>query len=159
MKELKELHGHLNATGMRFGIIISRFNELIGKNLLAGCIDGLLRHGANREKIVIAWVPGAFETPVAAKKMAQTEQFDALICLGVVIRGATTHYDFVAGQNAAGINKAATDCVIPVMYGVLTCDNIEQALERSGSKSGNKGYDVAVGAIEMVDLFRQIDSL
>jgi 6,7-dimethyl-8-ribityllumazine synthase len=153
---MKEFQGHLNATGMRFGIVVSRFNEVISKSLLSGSMDALLRHGARRDDIVIAWVPGAFEIPLVAKKMAKSGQYDALICLGAVIRGSTAHFDFVAGQNAAGINNVALESELPVLYGVLTCDTIEQALERAGSKAGNKGFDVAMGAIEMVDLLRQL---
>lgn len=156
---MNELQGNYNATGMRFGIVISRFNEYIGKNLLNGAIDALVRHGATQEDITIAWVPGAFETPLIAGEMARSQQFDAIICLGVVIRGATTHYDYVAGQNAAGIAKASSEHSLPILYGVLTCETIEQAIERAGTKAGNKGFEVAMGAIELVDLMHQIKGL
>lgn len=153
---MKEYLGQLQGDGLRIGIIVARFNELITKNLLVGAIDGLCRHGVDREEIAVAWVPGAFEIPLAAQRMAATKKFDAIICLGAVIRGATPHFDYVAGQAAAGIARVSLDCEMPVVFEVLTTNTIEEALERSGGKAGNKGFDGAMIAIEMVNLLGQI---
>jgi 6,7-dimethyl-8-ribityllumazine synthase len=153
---MKEYKGSFQAQGLRIAIVISRFNELITRNLLEGALDALKRHGMDEAKISIAWVPGALEIPVAAMKFAKTGKFDAVICLGTVIRGATAHFDIVANQSAAGIMQASIQSGIPVIMGVLTTDTIEQALERAGSKSGNKGFDAAVSAIETINVLKEI---
>jgi 6,7-dimethyl-8-ribityllumazine synthase len=148
--------GRLDATGLRIALLASRFNETITKSLLEGALSALRRHGLDDASITIAWVPGAFELPMTAKRLADSGEFDAIVCLGAVIRGATTHYDYVCGQAAAGIARVALDTGVPVIFGVLTTENIEQAIERSGTKAGNKGFDAAVAAIEMADLLRQL---
>lgn len=148
--------GRLDAAGMRIAVVVSRFNELVTKQLLAGALDCLRRHGGDEEAAVVAWVPGAFEIPLAAKRLAATGDYDAVVCLGAVIRGATTHFDYVAGQAAAGVARAALDTGVPVIFGILTTDTLEQALERAGSKAGNKGHEAAAAAIEMVSLLGQI---
>lgn len=153
---MNEYAGNLNASDMRFGIVVSRFNELMTRALLQGAMDCLKRHGSKEDSLTVAWVPGAFEIPLAAKKLADSHQFDAVICLGVVIRGETPHFDYVAGQAAGGILKASMESGVPVAFGVLTTENMEQAWARSGSKAGNKGYEAAEAAIEMVDLLRQL---
>lgn len=150
------IEGTLVATDARFGIVASRFNEFITRALLDGALDALARHGADPDAVDVAWCPGAFEVPVVAKKMAASGAYDAVICLGAVIRGATSHYDFVAGGVASGIAEAAQSTGVPVMFGVLTVETIEQAVERAGTKAGNKGAEAAVGAIEMVNLLRQL---
>lgn len=142
--------------GMKVGIIVSRFNEFIGKKLLDGAVDGLVRHGVSDENIVTAWVPGAFEIPLAAEKMASSGKFDAVIALGAVIRGSTSHYDHVCNEVSKGIAQVGLRTGVPVLFGVLTTDNIEQAIERAGSKVGNKGYDCALSAVEMVNLLKQL---
>ncbi len=152
---MKTYEGNLIAQGLKAGIIIGRFNEFIGGKLLSGAIDGLKRHGVEEENIEIAWVPGAFEIPLAAKKMAKSKKYDAIICLGAVIRGSTPHFDYVASEVSKGIASVSLDTEIPVIFGVLTTDTIEQAIERSGTKAGNKGYEAAVTAIEMVNLFKE----
>jgi 6,7-dimethyl-8-ribityllumazine synthase len=148
--------GRLDATGMRVAIVASRFNDTITNRLLEGALDCLRRHGADDAGITVAWVPGAFELAVTAKRLAESGEYDALVCLGAVIRGATPHFDHVAGQAATGIARTALDTGVPVIFGVLTTDTIEQAVERSGTKAGNKGFEAAMGAIEMVDLLRQL---
>jgi 6,7-dimethyl-8-ribityllumazine synthase len=148
--------GQLRGDGLRVAIVCGRFNDLITERLLAGARDGLLRHGVDEASITEAWVPGAFELPLVAKRLASTGDFDAVICLGAVIRGATGHYEHVAGQCAAGIQQAQLDTGVPVVFGVLTTDTIEQAIERAGTKAGNKGYESAETAIEMADLLRQL---
>lgn len=153
---MKEYIGQIQGKGARIGIVVGRFNELITRSLLSGAIDGLTRHGVDREDITVVWVPGAFEIPVTADKLASSGQFDALICLGAVIRGATAHFEYVAGQAAAGIAQVGRDHSLPVIFEVLTTETIEQAIERAGTKAGNKGYEGAVAAIEMVDLFKQL---
>lgn len=153
---MKTFEGRLVAEGLKVGIIVARFNEFIGSKLLSGAIDGLVRHGMNEEDIEVAWVPGAFEIPVAAQRMAQSKKYDAIICLGAVIKGATSHYDYVCAEVSKGVASVSLQFGLPVMFGVLTTDNIEQAIERAGTKAGNKGYDCALGAIEMANLFRQI---
>lgn len=150
------LEGHLNADGYRFGIAVSRFNEAIGERLLEGALDALRRHGADLDAVTVARCPGALELPLVAKKMAQGGDFDAVLCLGVVIRGATSHYDLVTGGAASGASQAALETGVPVLFGVVTTDTIEQALERAGTKAGNKGFDAAVAAIEMADLMQQL---
>ena len=151
---MKTYEGNLIATGLKFGIVIGRFNEFISSKLLGGAIDGLIRHGAAEADIEAAWAPGAFEIPLVAQKMAATEKYDALICLGAVIRGSTPHFDYVANEMSKGIAKVSLDAGIPVIFGVLTTDTIEQAIERAGTKAGNKGYDAAVSAIEMANLLK-----
>ena len=153
---MKTFEGRLVAEGLKVGIIVARFNEFIGSKLLSGAIDGLVRHGMNEEDIEVAWVPGAFEIPVAAQRMAQSKKYDAINCLGAVIKGATSHYDYVCAEVSKGVASVSLQFGLPVMFGVLTTDNIEQAIERAGTKAGNKGYDCALSAIEMANLFRQI---
>ncbi|MBC8420203.1 MAG: 6,7-dimethyl-8-ribityllumazine synthase [Proteobacteria bacterium] len=151
----KVLEGRLSAEGFRFAIIVSRFNDFICSRLMEGAVDALVRHGCDENEILIIKVPGAFEMPLAAKKLAQGGQYDAIICLGAVIRGATPHFDYVAAEVSKGIAAVALDSETPVTFGVLTTDNLEQAIERAGSKSGNKGYEAAMAAIEMANLFRE----
>ena len=141
--------------GMKVGIIAARFNEFIVSKLLSGAVDGLVRHGVEEENITAAWVPGAFEIPVMAKKMAESGKFDAVICVGTVIRGATSHYDYVCNEVSKGIAQVGMSTGIPVLFGIVTTENIEQAIERAGTKAGNKGYDCALSAIEMVNLLSQ----
>jgi 6,7-dimethyl-8-ribityllumazine synthase len=150
------VEGLLNASGKRFGIVASRFNELITKKLLEGAIDCLVRHGAGGDSISIIWVPGAFEIPLAAKKMAKSGKQNAIICLGAVIRGTTPHFDYVAAEVAKGIASVSLEFEVPVIFGVLTTDSIDQAIERAGTKSGNKGWNAALSAIEMADLIEKI---
>ncbi len=138
----------------RFAIVVSRFNEFITQKLLEGALDALERHGADMDAITVAWCPGAFESPLVIKKLAETGRYDAVICLGAVIRGATTHFDFVAGQAASGASAVALETGVPVLFGVLTTDTIEQAIERAGTKAGNKGAEAAVAAIEMVNVLK-----
>ncbi len=153
---MHKIEGKLIANGMKFGIVASRFNEFIVSKLIGGAEDALLRHGAKEDDITLAWVPGAFEIPTAAKQMAQSGKYDAVICLGAVIRGATSHYDYVCNEVSKGIAHVSLETGIPVMFGVVTTENIEQAVERAGTKAGNKGYDAAVSAIEMVDLMKKL---
>ncbi len=152
------LEGQLSAEGIRFGIIVSRFNDFISSRLVEGAMDALLRHGATEEQVSVIKVPGAFEIPLTAKKLAESGRYDAVICLGAVIRGSTPHFDYIAAEVSKGIASVALESRIPVTFGVLTTDNLEQAIERAGSKSGNKGYDVAMAAIEMVNLFKELES-
>lgn len=149
--------GKLVAEGLRFGIIVGRFNEFIGGKLLDGALDGLKRHGVKEEDIDIAWVPGAFEIPLIAKKMAKNDKYDGVICLGAVIKGSTSHYDYVCSEVSKGIANVSLESEKPVMFGVLTTNNIEQAIERAGTKAGNKGYECAVSAIEMANLVKLIE--
>ncbi len=153
---MRTIEGKLDATGLHFGIVIARFNEFISGKLLAGCLDGLRRHGADEENIEIAWAPGSFEIPLLAKKMAERKKFDAVICLGAVIRGATPHFDYVASEVSKGVAHVALETGLPVIFGVLTTDNLEQAIERAGTKGGNKGFDAALAAIEMANLLKEI---
>ena len=153
---MKTIEGKLIAEGLKVAIIVARFNEFIGSKLLGGAIDGLVRHGMNEDDIEVVWVPGAFEIPVMAQKMAQSKKYDAIICLGAVIKGSTSHYDYVCAEVSKGIASVSLQFGLPVMFGVLTTDNIEQAIERAGTKAGNKGYDCALSAIEMANLFRQM---
>ena len=155
---MKTLEGKLVAKDLKIGIVAARFNEFITSKLLGGAMDGLLRHEVQEEDIHVAWVPGAFEIPLIASKMAKSKKYDAVICLGAVIRGSTSHYDYVCSEVSKGIAAVSLSSDIPVMFGVLTTENIEQAIERAGTKAGNKGYDCALGAIEMVNLIREIDS-
>ena len=154
---MKTLEGKLVAKGMRVGIVAARFNEFITSKLLSGAMDGLIRHDVQEEDIHVAWVPGAFEIPLIASKMAKSGKYDAVICLGAVIRGSTSHYDYVCSEVSKGIAAVGLDSGIPVLFGVLTTENIEQAIERAGTKAGNKGYDCALSAIEMVNLIREIE--
>jgi len=151
----KTIEGKLDATGLKFAIIVSRFNDLVSKGLLDGALDCLKRHGAGEESIDIVWAPGAFEIPVVAKKMA-TKKYNAIICLGAVIRGGTPHFDYVASEAAKGIAKVSLDSGVPVIFGILTTDNLEQALERAGAKPGNKGFAAAQSAIELANVLTQV---
>ncbi|MCR5785347.1 MAG: 6,7-dimethyl-8-ribityllumazine synthase [Eubacterium sp.] len=146
------LEGKVVAENVKIGIVVARFNAFIGSHLLEGARDGLTRHGVKEEDIDVAWVPGAFEIPLIAKKMAEGGKYDAIICLGAVIRGATSHYDYVCAEVSKGIATVSLSSGVPVLFGVLTTDSIEQAVERAGTKSGNKGYDCALSAIEMINL-------
>ena len=152
----KVYEAQLIGTGLKIGIVVGRFNELITSKLLGGAMDGLKRHGVEEEDIDIAWVPGAFEIPFISKKLAESKKYDAIIGLGTVIRGSTSHYDYVCNEAAKGIASVSLETGIPVIFGVVTTENIEQAIERAGTKSGNKGYDAAVSAIEMANLSRLI---
>ena len=157
MKEIQVLEGKLVAPeGMRVGIVASRFNEIIVNKLLGGAVDGLVRHGVEEERITAAWVPGAFEIPVAAQRMAKSGKYDAVICVGAVIRGDTSHYDYVCNEVSTGIAQVSMATGVPVLFGILTTENIEQAIARAGSKAGNKGYDCALSAVEMVNLLGQM---
>lgn len=152
------IEGKLDASGLKVGLAISRFNSFISERLLEGSIDALLRHGAEEANLDVVRVPGAFELPLATKKMVESGKYDAVICLGAVIRGATPHFDYVSAEVSKGIASVSLDAGVPVAFGVLTTDNIEQAVERAGSKSGNKGFEAAVTVIEMVNLFRSMDA-
>lgn len=153
------LEGKLVAKdGMKVGIIASRFNEFIVSKLLSGAVDGLVRHGVEEENITAAWVPGAFEIPLVAERLAKSGKYDAVICVGAVIRGDTSHYDYVCNEVSKGIATVGLQTGVPVLFGVVTTENIEQAIARAGSKAGNKGYDCALSAIEMVNLLNQIDA-
>lgn len=154
----KQIEGKLDASGLKIGLLVSRFNSFISDRLLEGATDALIRHGASEESLTVARVPGAFELPIAAKKMVETGKYDAVICLGAVIRGATPHFDYVSAEVSKGIASVSLDSGVPVSFGVLTTDNIEQAVERAGTKSGNKGFEAAVTAIEMVNLFKAMDA-
>ena len=142
--------------GMKVGIVASRFNSFIVQKLLDGAVDGLVRHGVDDKNISVVWVPGAFEIPLAAKKMAESDKYDAVIAVGAVIRGSTTHYDYVCNEVSKGVAQVSLNTGVPVMFGIVTTENIEQAIERAGTKAGNKGYDCALGAIEMVNLLKQM---
>lgn len=154
---MKTYEGKLVSKDIKVGIVVARFNEFITSKLLGGAIDALTRHNVSEENIEIAWVPGAFEIPLIASKMANTKKYDAVICLGAVIRGSTTHYDYVCSEVSKGVASVSLSSDIPVIFGVVTTENIEQAIERAGTKSGNKGFDSAVSAIEMVNLIREIE--
>jgi len=156
MGSMTSYEGRLRGEGVRVAVVCSRFNELITERLLAGARDGLIRHGVDEASITEAWVPGAFELPLVASRLTQSGEFDAVIALGAVIRGATGHYEHVAGQCAAGLQRVQLDTGVPVIFAVLTTDTIDQALERAGSKAGNKGFEAAMTAIEMADLLRQL---
>ena len=149
--------GNLISEGLKFGIVIGRFNEFIGSKLLGGAMDGLKRHGVNEDEIDIAWVPGAFEIPLIAKKMAKSKKYDVIITLGAVIKGSTPHFDYVSAEVSKGVAHVALDSEIPVIFGVLTTNSIEEAIERAGTKAGNKGFEAALSAIEMVNLIKQIE--
>lgn len=152
---MKTYEGKLIGKGLSFGVVVGRFNEFIGSKLLSGALDALKRHGVDEESIEISWVPGAFEIPLVAKKMAQMEKYDGVICLGAVIRGSTPHFDYVSNEVTKGIAHVSLDTEKPVVFGVLTTDTIEQAIERAGTKAGNKGFEAAVTAIEMANLLSQ----
>lgn len=154
---MKTFEGSLVAGKMKVGIVAARFNEFITGKLLSGALDGLSRHGVEGDDIDVAWVPGAFEIPLIASKMAKSGKYDAVICLGAVIRGSTSHYDYVCAEVSKGIATVSLNSDVPVMFGVLTTDTIEQAIERAGTKAGNKGYDAACSAIEMINLIREIE--
>lgn len=156
IKIMKKLEGKMVANGAKIGIVAARFNEFIVSKLVSGAEDALLRHDVNPDDITVAWVPGAFEIPLVAKKMAMSGRYDAVICLGTVIRGATSHYDYVCNEVSKGVAAVGLESGIPVMFGIVTTENIEQAIERAGTKAGNKGYDCAMGALEMIDLMKQM---
>ncbi len=153
---MKEIYGKMISKGKRYGIIVSRFNELVSREMLAGAVDTLIRHGTGENEITVVWVPGSFEIPITAKKMAGSKKYNALLCLGAVIRGDTPHFDYIAAESVKGIAQAGIQSGIPVAFGLLTVDNLEQALERAGSKAGNKGRQAAETAIEMVNLAGQL---
>lgn len=153
---MKTLEGKLTAKNMKIAIVVARFNEFITSKLLSGCIDCLIRHEAANEDLTVAWVPGAFEIPMAAKKLAESGKYDAVICLGAVIRGATPHFDYVCAEASKGIAQVSMQTGVPVVFGVLTTENIQQAVERAGTKAGNKGVDCAMTAMEMVNLFKEM---
>lgn len=152
----KVIEGKLDAKGLRVGLLVSRFNSFVGERLVEGAMDALLRHGAEKDDIVIVRVPGAFEIPPTAKQMAASGRFDAIVCLGAVIRGATPHFDYVSAEVSKGVASVAIDSGIPIAFGVLTTDSLEQAIERAGSKAGNKGFDAAMAAVEMVNLYKAL---
>lgn len=154
---VKHFEGHLVGEGLKFGIVVGRFNEFITQKLLSGALDALVRHGVAEQDVEVAWVPGAFEIPLVARRMVEMARYDAVICLGAVIRGATPHFDYVAAEVSKGIAKVGLDSAKPVIFGVITADTIEQAIERAGTKAGNKGWDAAVTAIEMANLVKALD--
>ena len=155
---MRTFEGKLVSENIRVGIVCARFNEFITNKLLGGAMDALVRHNVSEDDIHVAWVPGAFEIPLIASKMAKSGKYDAVICLGAVIRGSTSHYDYVCNEVSKGVASVSLETGVPVMFGVLTTENIEQAIERAGTKAGNKGFDCAVGAIEMVNLIRDIEA-
>lgn len=155
----KVYEGHLIGTDLKMGIVVSRFNEFITSKLLGGALDALKRHGVADEDVDVVWVPGAYEIPLIAKKLAESGRYDAVICLGAVIRGATPHFEYVASESAKGIAHVGFQTGVPTIYGVITTETIEQAIERAGTKAGNKGVDAAVTAIEMANLYKQLDSI
>ena len=152
----RRYEGSLNGAGLRVAVVCARFNDLVTERLLTGALDALRRHGVDDASVAVAWAPGAFELPIVAQRLATSGDFDAVVCLGAVVRGATAHFDHVAGQAAAGIQRVQLDTGVPVVFGVLTTDTLEQALDRAGGKAGNKGFEAAVTAIELVDLLRQL---
>jgi 6,7-dimethyl-8-ribityllumazine synthase len=152
---MNTIEGKLIAEGLKFGIVAGRFNEFIGSKLLGGALDAIKRHGASEDDVDVAWVPGAFEIPLIAKKMVKSGKYDAVICLGAVIKGSTPHFDYVSNEVTKGVAHVSLDHEVPVIFGVLTTDTIEQAIERAGTKAGNKGYEAAVSAIEMANLLKQ----
>lgn len=153
---MKTLEGNVVGSGIKIGIVAARFNEFIVSKLIGGAQDALVRHGVNDDDITLTWVPGAFEIPIIAKKMAESKKYDAVICLGAVIKGSTSHYDYVCAEVSKGTAQVGLETGVPTIFGVLTTDNIEQAIERAGTKAGNKGYDVACSAIEMVNLMKNL---
>ncbi|MDY3908233.1 MAG: 6,7-dimethyl-8-ribityllumazine synthase [Eubacterium sp.] len=154
---MRTLEGNVIGKELKIGIVAARFNEFIVSKLIGGAEDALVRHGVNTDDIDLAWVPGAFEIPVVAQKMAQSGKYDAVLCLGAVIKGSTSHYDYVCAEVSKGVAQVGLNTGVPTLFGVLTTDNIEQAIERAGTKAGNKGYDVACSAIEMVNLMKEMD--
>jgi len=155
----KPFEGMLLGKGLKFGLVISRFNEFVTKKLLEGAQDALLRHGVNQADIEIAWVPGSFEIPLIAKKLAQSKRYDAIICLGAVVRGGTPHFEYIATEVSKGIAKVSLETGLPVIYGIITTDTLEQAIERAGTKMGNKGFEAAENAIEMANLLKSMSEL
>lgn len=153
----KTIEGHLNAQNKKFAIVVSRFNELICRKLLEGALDCIDRHGGNTDEVDIAWVPGSFEIPMAAQKFATSKKYDAVICIGAVIRGATPHFEYISAEVTKGIAQVSLETGVPVTYGVITPDTLEQAIERAGTKAGNKGWDAALSAIEMANLFEKMN--
>lgn len=153
---MRVLEGNVVAEGVKVGIVAARFNEFIVSKLIGGAQDALVRHGVSDDDIELAWVPGAFEIPMVAKKMAESGRYDAVICLGAIIKGSTSHYDYVCAEVSKGVAAVGLETGVPTLFGVLTTDNIEQAIERAGTKAGNKGYDAACSAIEMINLFKNI---
>ncbi|WP_031515269.1 6,7-dimethyl-8-ribityllumazine synthase [Desulfofalx alkaliphila] len=151
--------GHLIGEGLKIGLVVGRFNEFITSKLLSGALDALQRHGVDENDVEVAWVPGAFEIPLVAKSMVNKQKYDAVVCLGAVIRGSTPHFDYVAAEVSKGVAKISLDAGVPVMFGVLTTDTIEQAIERAGTKAGNKGWEAAVNAIEMANLMKNLDGI
>lgn len=155
--DIRTLEGHLDASGARFALVVARFNSFITERLLEGAVDALVRHGASRESLTVLRVPGAFEIPMAAQKVAQSGRYDGVICLGAVIRGSTPHFDYVSSEVSKGVAAVSLESGVPVGFGVLTTDTLEQAIERAGSKAGNKGWETALSVIEMIDLFKKLD--
>ncbi len=153
---MKKIEGKLNGKGLKIGIVVGRFNEFISGKLLEGSLDALRRHDTSEDDVEVAWVPGSYEIPLVAKKMAATDKYDAVICLGAVIRGSTPHFDYVANEVAKGVAMVGLETGKPVIFGVITTDSLEQAIERAGTKSGNKGFDAAMSAIEMANLMKEI---
>lgn len=153
---MSTFEGNLIGTGLKIGIVASRFNELLSSRLVSGAQDALDRHGVDKDAVDIAWVPGAFEIPLVAKKMADSGRYDAVVCLGAIIRGGTPHFEYVAAEASKGIAKAGLDSGVPVVFGIITADTIEQAVERAGTKAGNKGWDAALSAIEMANLLKTL---
>ncbi|MCY1634507.1 6,7-dimethyl-8-ribityllumazine synthase [Marinifilum sp. D737] len=153
---MNTIEGKLVAEGLKFGIVTGRFNEFIGSKLLGGALDAIKRHGASEDDVDVAWVPGAFEIPLVAKRMVKSGKYDAVICLGAVIKGSTPHFDYVSNEVTKGVAHVSLDSEVPVIFGVLTVDTIEQAIERAGTKAGNKGYEAAVSGIEMANLLKQL---
>ncbi len=153
---MRTYHGNLQAEGKRFGIIVSRFNEFLTKKLLEGAVDCLERHGVGTDDVTVVWVPGSFEVPLAAKRLAETDQYDAVIALSCLVRGETPHFEYVSAEIAKGVARVALDTGVPIAFGVVTADTLEQAIERTGTKQGNKGFDAALTAIEMADLMQRI---
>lgn len=153
----KTIEGKLDATGLSFGIVVSRFNEFITGKLLGGALDAITRHGGDPEAVTVAWVPGAFEIPLTARKMAASGQYDAVICIGAVIRGGTSHFDFVAGEASKGIAQASLETGVPVIFGVITTETLDQAIERAGTRLPNRGFEAAVTAIEIANVLKQLD--
>ncbi|MEA3489679.1 MAG: 6,7-dimethyl-8-ribityllumazine synthase [Candidatus Omnitrophota bacterium] len=156
MRVSKVIKGNMISKGKKFGIVVSRFNEFVSSNLLDGAIDTLLKHGVKEDEISVVWVPGSFEVPMLAKRMADSGEYDAVICLGAIIRGETPHFDFIAGEATKGVAKVGMESDIPCVFGIITADNLEQALDRAGTKSGNKGRDAAMSAIEMSNLYSSL---
>ena len=154
---MRTFEGSLSGQGLSLAIVVSRFNRLVTERLLAGAQDALARHGVDQEKVDVAWVPGSMELPLVARRLAERRRYDAIVCLGAVIRGETPHFDYVASQAAAGLSRVALDSGVPTIFGVITANTLEQALERAGGKAGNKGYDAVVGAIEMATLLEQLE--